>query len=129
MTGPDPAVSTERSSVEVHQAIAQAKQDWESTADSLPHVICLLDEQRRAIRVNRGIETWHLGHVNHVLGRDMPDLLHPGGWESDCTLRALLYDAWERAQNGASAEFETFDSHLQRNISVALRPISEDPSG
>ena len=129
MTGVDPAVSTERSSVEVHQAIAQAKQDWESTADSLPHVICLLDEQRRAIRVNRGIETWHLGHVNHVLGRDMHDLLHPVGCESDCSLRALLYDAWERAQNGASAEFETFDSHLQRNISVALRPISEDPSG
>jgi signal transduction histidine kinase len=129
MTGADPAEFTERSSVEVHQAIAQAKQDWESTADSLPHVICLLDEQRRAIRVNRGIETWHLGHVNQVLGRDMHDLLHPGGCERDCGLRALLYDAWERAQNGASAEFETFDSTLQRNISVALRPISEDPSG
>ncbi|HEX4674150.1 MAG TPA: hypothetical protein VH209_02410, partial [Steroidobacteraceae bacterium] len=72
----------ERSTEEVHQAIARAKQDWESTADSLPHVICLLDEHRQAMRVNRGIETWHLGKVNEVLGRDMHDLLHPGGCRS-----------------------------------------------
>jgi len=129
MTGTDPVDFPERSSADVHQAIARAKQDWESTADSLPHVICLLDEQRQAMRVNRGIETWNLGHVNDVLGRDMHDLLHPGGCERSCTLRALLDDAWERAQDGAVAEFETFDSRLKRSVSIALRPISEDPSG
>ena len=124
-----PAGLEERSTEEVHQAIARAKQDWESTADTLPHVICLLDEHRQAMRVNRGIETWHLGRVNEVLGRDMHDLLHPGGCRSDCGLRALLNEAWAQAQNGSSAEFETFDSHLNRNVSVALRPITEDPSG
>ncbi len=129
MTGADPVDFPERSSADVHQAIARAKRDRESTADSLPHVICLLDEQRQAMRVNRGIETWNLGHVNDVLGRDMHDLLHPGGCEHSCALRALLHDAWERAQNGAVAEFETFDARLNRSVSIALRPISEDPSG
>jgi signal transduction histidine kinase len=114
---------------EIQQAIARAKQDWESTADTLPHVICLLDERRKAMRVNRGIETWHLGRVNQVIGRDMHDLLHPGGCASGCTLRALLDDAWDHTQNGTSTEFETFDSGLNRNVSVALRPISGDPSG
>ena len=32
---------------EVQQAIARAKLDWESTADSLPLLVCLLDERAR----------------------------------------------------------------------------------
>jgi signal transduction histidine kinase len=126
---PCEANATHASEGEIQQAIARAKQDWESTADSLPHVICLLDERRQAMRVNRGIETWQLGRVNEVIGRDIHDLLHPSGCESGCTLRCLLHDAWERTKSGASVEFETFDTRLNRNVSVALRPISEDPSG
>ena len=44
----------------VQQAIARAKRDWESTADSLPLLVCLVDERRQALRVNRIIETWQL---------------------------------------------------------------------
>ena len=62
---------------DIQNAIARAKQDWESTADTLPHVVCLLDDQRCAVRVNRVIESWQLGRVNEVLGRDMHELLHP----------------------------------------------------
>src|SRR5258708_6004598 len=99
---------------EVQQAIPRAKQDWGSTADPLPHIVCLLDERRQAVRVNRVIEAWQLGRVNDVTGRDMHDLLHPGGCERDCILGSLLEDAWIRMQSGASVEFETLDSRLDR---------------
>src|SRR5882757_3989241 len=108
---------------EIQQAIARAKQDWESTADTLSHIVCLLDERRQAVRVNRVIEAWQLGRVNEVTGRDMHDLLHPGGCEQGCILGSLLGDAWIRMQSGASVEFETLDSRLDRVVSIALRPI------
>jgi len=114
---------------EIQQAIARAKQDWESTADTLPHVVCLLDDRRQAVRVNRVIEAWQLGRVNEVTGRDMHDLLHPGGCAEECILGGLLHDAWTRVQGGSSVEFETLDPRLDRAVSVALRPINGDGHG
>src|SRR5882724_12788929 len=114
---------------DIQNAIARAKQDWESTADPLPHVVCLLDEQRRAVRVNRVIESWQLGRVNEVLGRDMHELLHPGGCRPDCELGRLLDESWKRLRDGQYAEFETYDRTLERALQVALRRISADTSG
>src|SRR2546423_5654387 len=91
---------------DIQNAIARAKQDWESTADTLPHVVCLLDDQRCAVRVNRVIESWQLGRVNEVLGRDMHELLHPGGCAPDCELGRLLDESWKRLRDGLFAEFE-----------------------
>src|ERR1700736_6418731 len=91
------------------RAIARAKQDWECTADSLSHVVCLVDEGRRVVRVNRAIELWELGHVNDVAGRDINDLMHPKGCNSRCTLRARLEEAWARIQDATPDEFEFFD--------------------
>lgn len=109
---------------EVQQAIARAKLDWESTADSLPLVVCLLDERRQALRVNRIIESWQLGRVNEVTGRDMHTLLHPHGCDRACLLGAQLHEAWTRVQGGDSVEFEISDSILARTVSVFLRPIA-----
>ena len=114
---------------DVQNAIARAKQDWESTADTLPHVVCLLDDQRCAVRVNRVIESWQLGRVNEVLGRDMHELLHPGGCGPDCELGRLLDESWKRLRDGQFAEFEVFDCTLERALQVALRRISADASG
>lgn len=111
---------------EIQQAIARAKLDWESTADSLPLVVCLLDEQRQALRVNRVIETWRLGRVNEVTGRDMHSLLHPDGCEKNCLLSSQLQEAWKRVQGSESVEFELIDNRLERTIAVSLRPVSAD---
>src|SRR5579864_5358219 len=107
---------------EVQQAIVRAKLEWESIADSLPLLVCLLNEERQALRVNRIIETWHLGRVNEVTGRDMHALLHPRGCPVDCSLRSRLDRAWASVQGGAAAEFEISDACLGRTVSVALRP-------
>jgi signal transduction histidine kinase len=108
---------------DVHQTIVRAKRDWESTADSLSHVVCLVDECRRVVRVNRAIETWELGRVNDVAGRDIHDLLHPAGCKGRCTLRTRLEEAWARIQDSTPDEFEFFDLHLNGALSIALRPI------
>jgi signal transduction histidine kinase len=112
----------------IQQAIARAKLDWESTADSLPLLVCLVDERRQALRVNRTIETWQLGRVNEVLGRDMHQLLHPRGCRDACLLGAQLREAWRRVQDGEPLEFEITDSVLERTLSVSLRPVATDPA-
>src|SRR3977135_2671743 len=95
--GMESAVVTVRQSLaeDVQQTIVRAKQDWECTADSLPHVVCLLDARRRVVRVNRAIETWELGHVNDVAGRDIHDLLHPAGCNGACPLPPRPRGGWE----------------------------------
>jgi signal transduction histidine kinase len=108
---------------DVQQTIVRAKQDWECTADSLSHVVCLIDERRRVVRVNRAIETWELGHVNDVAGRDIHDLLHPAGCKGRCSLRTRLEEAWARILDSTPDEFEYFDLHLNGALSIALRPI------
>jgi signal transduction histidine kinase len=126
--GMESAAVTVRQSLaeDVQQTIVRAKQDWECTADSLPHVVCLLDARRRVVRVNRAIETWELGHVNDVAGRDIHDLLHPAGCNGHCTLRTRLEEAWARVQESTPDEFEYFDLHLHGALSIAVRPILAD---
>jgi signal transduction histidine kinase len=111
---------------EVQQAIARAKLEWESTADSLPLLVCLLNEQRQALRVNRIIEAWGLGRVNEVTGRDMHTLLHPHQCAPDCPLSVRLERAWASVQGGDAAEFEISDAGLQRTVSISLRPITAE---
>jgi signal transduction histidine kinase len=123
------ATARQSAAEEFQQAIARAKQDWECTADSLSHVVCLIDECRRVVRVNRAIETWELGRVNEVVGRDIHDLLHPSGCKGRCTLRARLEEGWARIQNCSPDEFEFFDLHLNSALSIALRPIIADAGG
>jgi len=121
----EPADATEcpPATGDFQQVIARAKQDWECTADALSHVVCLIDEGRRVVRVNRAIELWELGHVNDVAGRDIHDLLHPNGCNERCALRARLEEAWARIQDSTPDEFEYFDLHLNGALSIALRPI------
>jgi signal transduction histidine kinase len=109
---------------QVQQAITRAKQDWESTADNLPHVVCLLDEAGRVVRVNRAIESWHIGRVNEVHGLDIHDLLHSSGCAAECQMRELIIDALTRSRGGASVELELADPVLGRALSIVLRPIN-----
>lgn len=121
------AVARQLIAEDVQQTIVRAKQEWECTADSLSHVVCLVDEHRRVVRVNRAIEMWELGHVNDVAGRDIHDLLHPGGCKGRCTLRIRLEEAWARVQDSTPDEFDYFDLHLNGALSIALRPIVAAP--
>jgi signal transduction histidine kinase len=110
---------------EVQQAIARAKTEWESTADSLPVLVSLMNERGQALRVNRIVEVWQLGAVKDVVGRDMHQLLHPGGCDRACLLAGQLREAWSRVQRGEHVEFEISDSLLDRTLAVSLRPVGD----
>lgn len=102
--------------------IEQAKHEWESTADALPALICLLDEEAHIIRANRTVEKWGLARVVDVKGRELHALLHPGCTDSTCYLRQLKQQAWPELVQDRSTEREAEDSILERHLRVQTRP-------
>lgn len=104
--------------------IERAKQEWEITADSLPQLICLLDNEGRIIRANRVVERWGLGHVTEVKGKRVEHLLQPMPGASGGTWTAFLQQAWHRLAEGYSSEAEIEDTVLKRHFQVQVQPIS-----
>ena len=111
------------------EQIEQAKQEWESTVDSLSQLVCLLDERRRIIRANRTVENWNLGWVVDVKGREVHELFHPGCTDPTCYLETFWLRAWEELAQGRPAECEAEDRILKRHLSIQVRPISAQTGG
>lgn len=103
--------------------IEQAKQEWESTADSLSSVVCLLDRHTQILRANRAIESWHLGEVRSVKGRSLHALLHPECRDSGCSLSRFVAQAREQVRHAHTATYDAWDQVLRRDLSVQLRPV------
>ena len=108
------AADTERKQAEeavkdVLKQVERAKQEWESTADSLPDLVCLVDDQGRIIRTNRTVETWNLGQVVDVKGRGFHELLHPDCADDSCYLDPFWEEAWGAATRGQLAQYEAYD--------------------
>ncbi len=109
--------------------IEQAKQEWESTADSLSQIVCLLDHRGRIIRANRTVERWNLGRVVNIQGWGMHELFHPGCTDPACYLETFWPQAWEELARGQPAEWEVEDRVLKRHLSLQVRPISVQTDG
>ena len=107
--------------------IEQAKREWESTVDSLSHVVCMLDRQGHIIRANRTIEHWNLGQVGEVYGLGLHELFHPNCSDAACYLKTFLLKAWEEVNQGRSAECEIADKRLKRYLNIQLQPIASQP--
>jgi PAS domain S-box-containing protein len=104
--------------------VEQAKQEWEATVDSLPQLICLLDQQGRILRANRTLEAWGLGRVVHVKGRELHSLLHPNCADPACYLVTLLTEAWAGLAQGRPTERQIEDRVLQRHLRIQVQPVS-----
>ena len=102
--------------------VERAKREWESTADSILELVCLVDDQGRIIRANRTVETWGLGRVVDVKDRKFHELLHPDCGDPSCSLDSFWKQAWEEVMRGQPAQFETYDKVLKRYIEVRVRP-------
>ena len=121
---------TERKRVEEElkeflKQIEQAKQEWESTADSLPELVCLVDDQGRIIRTNRTVETWNLARVTDVRGREFHELLHPDCADASCYLDAFWKEAWREAIRGQPVQCEAYDEVLKRHVLVQVQPSKD----
>ncbi|MGB0385953.1 MAG: sensor histidine kinase [Ardenticatenaceae bacterium] len=106
------------------ELIERAKQEWESTADSLPQLVYLLNDQRRVLRANRTVERWGLTEVITVKGQEAHTLLHPDCVDPECYLASFWGHAWQEVMRGRSAECEAEDPILKRHLYIQLRPIS-----
>jgi two-component system NtrC family sensor kinase len=102
--------------------IERAKQEWESTADSLPEFICLVDHRGHIRRANRTVETWNLARVVDVKGLRVHELLHPGCASSSCYFASFWAEAWQEAIQGKPARCEAYDEALQRHVLVEVQP-------
>lgn len=104
--------------------IERAKREWEVTVDALPQLICLLDHQQHILRANRTVERWQLGSVVEVKGQAAHEFLHSNCTDPNCYLVSFLEQAWQKLNQGQSAELETADENLKRYLHLQVRPLS-----
>lgn len=105
------------------EKVEQAKREWESTVDSLPDLVILVDRQARVLRANRIVETWGLSRVKVVRGRDMHELLHPACNDSACYLTSFARHLVLHVAKGASIQLEADDPVLGRSVHISARPV------
>jgi PAS domain S-box-containing protein len=103
--------------------IGRAKREWESTTDSLPQLICLLDNWGYILRTNRMVEKWNLGKVQNVKGRKVHELFHPGCTDPGCYLENFWSHAWKELAKGQPAECEADDKIIKRHLHYQVRQI------
>jgi len=104
--------------------IGRAKREWESTVDSLPQCIFLLDQQGKVLRTNRTIEKWKIGQVKQVKGKEVHELIHPNCTDLACYLKAFWSDAWKGVVQGKSSEHEAEDPAINRHLHFHIQPIT-----
>jgi PAS domain S-box-containing protein len=106
------------------KVIGRAKREWETTVDSLPQLICLIDEQGTILRTNRTIERWNLEQVFNIKGRNIHKLFHPHCTDSACYLETFWSLAKEELNYDRSSECEVKDRVIERHLHFQILPIS-----
>lgn len=109
------------------ETLEKAKQQWQSAADMMPHLICLLNRRGHLIHVNRTVERWGLGEVADARGRHLHAILHGDCADPGCYFNALWLGAVARLSCGDSTECEVFDPLLDRHLSVLVQPLLRPP--
>jgi PAS domain S-box-containing protein len=101
--------------------IGQAKREWESSVDSIPQLICLIDSHGHVLRTNRVVEQWNLGQVINVKSKGLHELLHPVCAGSTCYWENFWSRAWEELKYGRPTEYEVNDKVIGRYLHVQVR--------
>lgn len=105
------------------QTIEKAKHQWQSAADMMPQLLCLLDGKGHLIHINRTIERWGMGSVAHVKGLHLHTVLHPNCVDPQCYFNAFWLTAAAKLSRGVRTECEVFDPVLKRHVSVLVQPL------
>lgn len=108
--------------------IEEAKQEWETTINSLSTLICLLDEDGGIIRVNKVIEDWGLSSRLKALGESIHTLFHPNCNVIDCYWISFWLMAKRNLIAQKSVEYEIKDDLLHRYFHIEVHPISTLPN-
>jgi signal transduction histidine kinase len=108
---------------ELFDLVERAKREWESTVDSLPDLVCLLDQAGRIIRANRIVEEWDLGRVEAVRGQSLHELLHPLCQTPTCYLAALSQQVIDQVIQGEPLDQVVSDPILSRHLQFHAHPV------
>lgn len=107
------------------KAIERIKLEWETTIDTVPLVVCLIDKDGKMLRANRAVETWNLSNVKNIKGQKLHRLLHGACGHASC----YWGDFWLKAKTALSEhsalEYEVEDVILDRYLHFTMRPILE----
>ena len=104
-------------------AIERAKLEWESTADALAVLVCMLSSNGKVVRANRVVEDWLLGSVSGVLGINAHSLLHPRCTSKRCVLDAFFKKSLAQIRRGTTRQFELQQVLKMRFVQLTIRPM------
>ncbi|KTB48555.1 PAS domain S-box [Dehalogenimonas alkenigignens] len=93
------------------QAILIAKQEWESTFDSIPDLICILDKDHNIIRVNRSMADKTGMLPAEAVGKKCYQIMH-----DTCVLPGFCPGLGDRNRCGLGDEIVQGDNTYQVNI-------------
>jgi PAS domain S-box-containing protein len=102
---------------ESFNSIKRAKQEWESTVDSLDNLIALLDQRQHVLRANRAIQNWG-SDVRQIKGKPIQNLFPSENFQTS------LGRAWSRLEHGETSTFEFHDPQSSVYWLAQLHPIS-----
>lgn len=108
--------------LDIGNCIERAKQEWEVTADSLPQLICVVDQEGRILRANRTVERWRLASVTQVRGMSLDELLHGRCDDPACYLKTFMGDALTSLRRGRRSRCQAEDAVLQRPLELVALP-------
>ena len=114
---------------EIMEEVERAKQEWESTVDSLPQLVCMVDDQGHVLRTNRTVEAWDLNDITDVKGQRIHDLFHPDCVDATCQLKTLWEQVSTEVAEGRPVEWEFEDQVLKRYFHFQVRPVSMQRAG
>ncbi len=109
--------------------VEHVKQEWESTADALPQLVCLLDAAGAVVRCNRTVERWGLGDVVEAQGRCLHALMHPHCAAPGCYLRRFLDEVCGSTAHGAAARCQAEDPALGRYLDIQVHAPGHGGAG
>jgi len=119
----DTPLSTDSTLEELFDVVERAKREWESTVDSLPDLVCLIDRDGLVIRANRIVEEWHLGRMATVRGHTLHNLMHPVCQDTACYLAALSQQVLDQTIQGEPLDHVAFDPVLDRHVQIHAHPV------
>ena len=124
LTAPAAVTLPLEASSDLFERVERAKKEWEATVDSLPELICLLDDDGRVRRANRTVEVWGLARVTQVEHLPLHQLLHPDCEDLFCAIRQFIDRVIQSANFGQPITMETYDAQLNRWLRIHAQPTS-----
>jgi len=109
--------------------IARAKAEWQSAVDAVPELICLLDRQRRVVRINRSVERWGFSPLQSALGLDVHRVLHPHCTARRCQLNATLRRLCSNLPESGLATLHLEDPTLGKVLAFEVQRLGLQRAG